>query len=316
MCGRGASRTQTASCTKSSAIALNSFRHAITTKAGAVLHLPYTWASRGERFMHAALALALVTSLLAFPPTRMRTTRAVERIVINDNRTAGGTLRDGVLTIRLQAREGEWHPDGDHDPGLVAANSLLRFTINGKSWPHSEHLSYALGDTVHFRVINASTAVHPMHLHGFYFDVDSRGDGSVDSVYSSATPPYRVVTERSIAGSTFAMTWVPERAGNWLFHCHDNFHVLRNAPLDGSPLPAEHHVHTSDHARDMMGGLVMGIEVRGREHPGAHVAESARRKLHLVAQSISGGTDSEPSYGFALHDGTQSVTPNTQLLPA
>ncbi len=393
--------------------------------------------------MHAALALALVTSLLAFPPTRMRTTRAVERIVINDNRTAGGTLRDGVLTIRLQAREGEWHPDGDHDPGLivrafaeqgkslsipgplirvpegteihalvtntlpqalvlrgfstrgvvtnadsiliasgetrdlrfnagapgtyyyrgstsrpsstgpsvdaelhgafivdpagslandrvfiiglwgsgplpggiVAANSLLRFTINGKSWPHSEHLSYALGDTVHFRVINASTAVHPMHLHGFYFDVDSRGDGSVDSVYSSATPPYRVVTERSIAGSTFAMTWVPERAGNWLFHCHDNFHVLRNAPLDGSPLPAEHHVHTSDHARDMMGGLVMGIEVRGREHPGAHVAESARRKLHLVAQSISGGTDSEPSYGFALHEGTQSVTPNTQLLP-
>src|SRR6266567_5768539 len=45
--------------------------------------------------------------------------RAVERIVVNDNRTPAGTLGAGVLTIRLEAREGEWHPDRDADPGLV-----------------------------------------------------------------------------------------------------------------------------------------------------------------------------------------------------
>src|SRR5258708_35192198 len=38
--------------------------------------------------------------------------------------------------------------------GLVLPNVVLRFTINGKAWPNSERLSYALGDTVHFRVIN------------------------------------------------------------------------------------------------------------------------------------------------------------------
>ncbi len=395
--------------------------------------------------MHNALAFVLTVPLLAFAPTHGSARVEVERIVVNDNRTPAGTLRGGVLTIRLEARKGEWHPDSDHDPGLVVhafaeqgkspsvpgplirvpegteihafvtntlaqplvmrglgtrgiatsadtiqiapgatrsvcfpvgppgtyyyrgvtaapsdtgvtvdaelhgafivdsagtparasdrvfviglwssralpgglvlPNVVLRFTINGKAWPNSERLSYALGDTVHFRVINASVAVHPMHLHGFYFDVDSRGSGLVDSVYSNATAPYRVVTERSVPGRTFTMTWIPVRAGNWLFHCHDNYHVLRNAPLNGTPLPAEQHVHTTNHARDMMGGLVMGIEVRGREDPRVRVAESARRKLRLVAQSLSGGTDSEPSYGFTLHEGAEPATSNPRLLP-
>ena len=114
------------------------------------------------------------------------------------------------------------------------ADDVLRFTINGKAWPNTERLTYTVGDTVRFRVINASAAVHPMHLHGFYFDVNSRGDGDADSTFGGATSVPRVVTERAAPGRTFSMTWVPERAGNWLFHCHDNFHVLRNSPLDGT----------------------------------------------------------------------------------
>jgi len=41
--------------------------------------------------------------------------------------------------------------------------------INGLSWPHTERLTYRIGENVHWRVINASSATHPMHLHGFYF---------------------------------------------------------------------------------------------------------------------------------------------------
>ena len=199
--------------------------------------------------------------------------------------------------------------------GLVGRNSLLRFTINGKAWPNTERLTYELGDTVRFRVINTSSAVHPMHLHGFYFDVGSRGNGTIDSVYSSDTPPYRVVTERAAPGRTFTMTWVPERAGNWLFHCHDNYHVLRNRPLDGTPLPLEHEQHVTNHALDMMGGLVMGIEVRGREAAGVTLAGSARRKLRLVAQVDAGGTYAEPSYGYVLHDGAKGTSSAPPMLP-
>ena len=392
----------------------------------------------------ACAALLCVAPLLAFH-ARSSTT-PIERSDVNDNRTPAGSLRNGVLTLHLEAREAEWHPDGDAAPGivvrafaergkrasvpgplirvpegteirasitntldqalaihglstrggaggasdtvvvasgatrelrftagapgtyyysadlaaepdtlsgksaelsgalivdprgaapvkdrvllialwrprsapgaLVGRHDLLRFTINGRSWPNTERLSYALGDTVRFRVINASGAVHPMHLHGFYFDVTSRGDGTTDSVYAPGAPPYRVVTERTRPGRTFTMTWVAERAGNWLFHCHDNFHVLRNAPLDGSALPAEHMMHVSNHATDMMGGLVMGIEVRGPSTSTRTVADDgARRQLRLVAQRDSGGSDSEPSFGYVLHEGDRATSPATPILP-
>jgi FtsP/CotA-like multicopper oxidase with cupredoxin domain len=39
--------------------------------------------------------------------------------------------------------------------------------INGRSWPYTERLHYSVGDTVHWRIINATFQSHPMHLHGF-----------------------------------------------------------------------------------------------------------------------------------------------------
>jgi FtsP/CotA-like multicopper oxidase with cupredoxin domain len=54
---------------------------------------------------------------------------------------------------------------------------------------------------VRYRVINASTAVHPMHLHGFYFDVNSRGDGTWTARSAARTSVPRVVTERTALGA-------------------------------------------------------------------------------------------------------------------
>jgi manganese oxidase len=116
-----------------------------------------------------------------------------------------------------------------------------------------------------------------------------------------------VVTERVVPGRTFTMTWVPERAGNWMFHCHDNYHTLRNAPLDGTPLPAEHLQHVTNHAEEMMGGLVMGVEVRGRDAARDTAPGRGRRALRLVAGVDSGGTAEEPAYGYALQEGTAAA---------
>ena len=226
-----------------------------------------------------------------------------------DPPNASARARDRIFLIALWNRSQVAN-------GIVGRNTLLRFTINGKAWPNTERLTYTVGDTVRFRLLNTSAAAHPMHLHGFYFDVTSRGNGSIDSVYAPTASRQRVVTERLAPGRTATITWVPERTGNWLFHCHDNYHVLRNRPLDGSPLLAEQLMHPKNHTLEMMGGLVMGIDVRGHEaHPVAAVPEAARRQLRLVVRATPEGTEAEPAYGYVLEEGTRSTSSAPSLLP-
>ena len=399
----------------------------------------------GPRSSGAILGAALCAALL-FERGMIQLTggAAAEQIAINDNRTPGGTLERGILTIRLEARTGEWHPDGDSDPGVLVhafaeagkrlqipgplmrvkegteiralvhnaigndtltvhglyqrggarndtlrvkpnetrevrfvagvpgtyyywaaltADSVLgrrrgaatqlsgalvieprdaparndrvivmslwsdstitvgapvprrnRIVMNGKAWPHTERLSYAVGDTVRMRIINAGEAVHPMHLHGFYFRVDSRGDDRVDTVYAPNASPRMVVTERLTPGRTFALTWVPTRAGNWLFHCHDNVHILPNVPLQGEAGRVVANHSGTNHAEEMMGGPVMGFHITGRDldPPEPNVA---RRKLRLVARVDSGHTERQPAYGYTLHEGTNTAATAHSYLP-
>jgi len=220
-----------------------------------------------------------------------------------------GAPRDRVLLIAEWAKGG---PNG----GFIKRGDLLRFTINGKAWPHTERLAYSVGDTIRFRVANLTDAPHPMHLHGFYYRVLSRGDGSHDTPYDPARPPQLVVTERMGPGRTISLEWVPERAGYWLFHCHNNFHILRNEPLDGSALPPEQTVHPRNHALELMGGLVMGIEVRPSGSAAAPPVV-ARRKLRLIARvdSSEAGTDAEPAFGYELQENGHSSARKGPLLP-
>src|SRR6185312_16155297 len=41
------------------------------------------------------------------------------------------------------------------------------YTINGVEWPETPRMHATVGDSLHWRVINGSAQVHPMHLHGF-----------------------------------------------------------------------------------------------------------------------------------------------------
>jgi FtsP/CotA-like multicopper oxidase with cupredoxin domain len=111
-----------------------------------------------------------------------------------------------------------------------------------------------------------------MDLHGFHFDLHSVGDGSIDR---ALLPDERrtEVTQWVGPGRTFAMSWTPTRAGNWLFHCHMLAHM--SAPTFEAPGS-----HGHDHAAGMA-GLVLGIEVAGATAPEPLTA-SAPRRLSLV----------------------------------
>jgi FtsP/CotA-like multicopper oxidase with cupredoxin domain len=215
--------------------------------------------------------------------------------IVIDPRNAPRNRRERILVLNV------W---GAPTPARQAGERM-RMVINGKAWPNTERLAYNIGDSVHWRVINISNDVHPMHLHGFFYRVDGRGNESVDSTYPRNAPAQMVVTERITGGRTIELTWLPDRPGNWLFHCHDNFHIQSNVPLATATTVA---THASSHE---MGNLVMGVHVKGRRL--ADVAP-ARRHLRLVARTDSGSTAQQPAYGYVLEDKDIAPSPVPRLL--
>ncbi len=191
--------------------------------------------------------------------------------------------------------------------------------VNGRSWPNSESITAVVGDSVRWRVINASGDLHPMHLHGFYFKVTSRGDGTTDTLYTAERAPSEV-TEAMNMGATYAMTWVPERAGNWLFHCHIPEHFGPRAAL-GLPRDTANahaaHATTASHAQSGMSGLVLGVVVNGRGNTPATNAASAaatdagRRQLRLLVRENRGSAPNVPLFSYAIHEGGAEPAPDT-----
>jgi len=330
------------------------------------------------------------------------------RVIPNDNRAPAGSLRDGVLTLHLEAREARWYPDGEgapsivmqffaeagkepHNPGplirvpagttiRVSVHNMLRDstlivyglarrpsalddtiqiapgqtrersfgagepgtyfywgstthhaivdrsgvdsqlhgafivdpaggtpppdrvfvlsdwagpvdstgnnpalrTINGLSWPHTERLTYTAGDTIRWRWVNPSDSPHPMHLHGFYFDVTHRGSWAADTAFATRDVPH-VVTQRPMPGDAYEMIWVPEEPGNWLMHCHVAFHTSLYLGATMQPDPDDPVTVDPMHG---MRGMVLAVRVR----PGASgvrrpTSVASARAIRLVAKA-------------------------------
>jgi FtsP/CotA-like multicopper oxidase with cupredoxin domain len=202
------------------------------------------------------------------------------------------------------------------DPGaaFLAIRPDAFFTMNGRVWPNTERLRYDKGQPVRWRVVNLSTQVHPMHLHGFYFDVESSGDGTRDAAFKADERP-KVVTHVMDPGSTMAMSWVPERPGNWLFHCHVMTHVSPVLHVDGSRKANEPHSHGPPHdAGAGMTGMVLGVTIDGpanEEDTRAGGATPARR-ITLEMKTDPKRDDHAPAFAFALA-GAASDAPSARV---
>ena len=115
--------------------------------------------------------LALLLGLVLLPLAR-QDSRAVARheqqsipalAVANDNRSAAGSTKDGVLTVVLDARPARWLPDPDVDSTLT----VQAFAEPGGA-PRipGPLIRAAQGTTVRVTVIN-STGDSTLVLHGF-----------------------------------------------------------------------------------------------------------------------------------------------------
>ena len=161
----------------------------------------------------------------------------------------GPSPNDRVFVMSIWAQP----DDTTGDSTRVVRNVLA---INGLSWPYTERMPFTVGDSAHWRVINASRRIHPMHLHGFYYRVTALGTVAHDSTYLPEDERL-VVTESMLPLSTMSMAFQARAEGNWLFHCHIIFHAGPGAALtwpDGT-MPG-----MSD-SMPHMAGLILGLVV-------------------------------------------------------
>ena len=243
-----------------------------------------------------------------------------------DERTKADAQLTGAIVV--DPADGPLPPDrvlvlgmmSDTAGHVLMVRKRLLAVINGRSWPETERLQYTVGDSVRWRLINASGDMHPMHLHGFYFRVDSRGDGLSDTTYAPGQGD-QVFTNLLKPGTTMRMSWVPERPGNWLFHCHLPEHFAHRGPLGVVPVPAADHVHhIGNHAMEGMSGLVMGIIVRPASAGAPRVADDhvTRRQLRLVIRPSGNASSLAPHFEYALEDGRRAapLAPGDHAAPA
>jgi manganese oxidase len=225
----------------------------------------------------------------------------------------GGSPPDRVLMI------GEWTGERLED-GSPDFDQLV-LTINGRPWPHTERMTYHLGDSIRWRVINASPGAHPMHLHGFHFRVDARGDLARDTLFWPAQRRL-AVTERLLPGETVSLAWSPDRPGAWLFHCHLIWHVIPNTRLGAQRLTSEAREHEimvghafhdpNHHVEHGMGGLMILANVLAPE--GWTLNEPAERRLRLFVQSDS-LADTPRRFGYVLQQDEVEPAPDSVRIP-
>lgn len=230
----------------------------------------------------------------------------------------GAAAKDRIFVIGVWAKE-LLPPDIEPNLAEIATiNPEMEpdlaeiVTINGKSWPHTERFTFRAGETVRWRWVNPSTSDHAMHLYGFYYRLDAVGDGERNQVFDEAARPL-VVTKHVARGGSFDMTWVPERSGRWLFHCHMLGHMSPpEPPLGPSSAAVSVHTHGADSVASGMGGLVLGITVLADKSDLQPAAWHAERKLQLIIDERKGG---RPLYALQLRDTTQPPSPS-QKQPA
>ena len=400
---------------------------------------------RSPRLTDAAAGVALVLFPLAARAHEVTHPAPDTRIVSNDNRRPAGTLRNGVLTVRIDARDGTWTPDGpmghhysvaafaevgktattpgpllrvplgaevhatvrntldktlwmyglgakrgiasdsvgiapgaSHEfrfrpdaPGLfyyagrtvapaVAYRSLddsqlqgvlvvdsagappdriflisnwfvfpdttrvsavgphLQLSFNGLAWPNTERLDLVQGDTVHWRFLNVSALEHPLHLHGFYYRVDSRGDGAHDSTFAPADRRL-TVTELMLQGQTMSMTWAPTRSGNWIFHCHFASHISTDEALESDRVmpkagTMKHEDMPGHDPLKHMSGLVLGIRVASRGEV-RQASMTPARPIRLVVKSRASVYGSYAGYSFVLGGSPAEAVADSMPVP-
>ena len=106
----------------------------------------------------------------------------------------------------------------DEEFTLFLGDGPLGYVLNGKGFPATQPIVAKIGDWVLIHIANDGAMLHPMHLHGYHFEVVAQ-DGF------PLANPYMADTLVVAPGQRFDILVDARYPGVWAFHCHILPHV-------------------------------------------------------------------------------------------
>ena len=103
--------------------------------------------------------------------------------------------------------------------GFEDGSPGFHWAIDGGVYPHVPMFIVSRGDLVKITIVNDTSAVHPMHLHGHHILVLSR-NGKPDT-----GSPWWVDTLEVDAGDRYVVAFRADNPGLWMDHCHNLGHA-------------------------------------------------------------------------------------------
>lgn len=114
----------------------------------------------------------------------------------------------------------------DIEPGTAVprVNTMTDFNLwawNSRVFPGIDHLAIRQGDRVRIRYGNLTMTNHPIHLHGYDFEVCCTDGGWVPRAAR-----WPEVTVDCAVGQMRAIEFDAIYPGDWAFHCHKSHHTM------------------------------------------------------------------------------------------
>ncbi|MEX0984157.1 MAG: multicopper oxidase domain-containing protein [Actinomycetota bacterium] len=128
----------------------------------------------------------------------------------------------GALIV--EPKGGAWESvygvEPDVETTMFIGDGALGYNLNGKSFPATLPVIAEQGQDVLFHIANEGQLLHPMHLHGFHFEVVG-----IDGYPLQADDRYLLDTLVVAPGARYDFIVRADQPGIWAFHCHILPHV-------------------------------------------------------------------------------------------
>ena len=122
----------------------------------------------------------------------------------------------------VEPKHGDWSrvygERVDVESTLFLGDGPTGFVLNGKGFPATQPIVAERGDTVLIHLANDGAQIHPMHLHGYHFEVVAADGFVLDETYMADTLMVA-------PGQRFDILVHADEPGVWAYHCHILPHV-------------------------------------------------------------------------------------------